>query len=89
MKSTDSTLILPRDTYISKDGRKMLDGFVLRFNLSEEDFILFREKVMPLLPNCDLADGLLGMITYGIHRALEEIEGVPFVLDMDRKKNKS
>lgn len=89
MISTNSYIILPNEDqkYISDDGRVMLEGFKLTFNLSAEDYEIFTEYILPRLPHCDIADGLLGMITYGIHKSWEDITGRRFVLDMDRDKN--
>lgn len=87
MKSTQTTLKLFDDEYTAEDGDLMLDGFALRFALSAEDWDIFKRLIMPNLPNCDYADGLLAMLTYGIHKAYEDVEGKPFTLRMDRKPN--
>lgn len=82
MLSTDALLIKVEDEdYVSAQGREMLAGMQLTFSISKEDFEYFREKILPSLKGaieCDDADGLLAMLTYGIHKAYEELEGVPF-----------
>lgn len=89
MKTTDALLCLPDGMYFSDDGREMLESFSLHFNLSREDWEIFKEIIMPKLPDCDFADGLLAMLTFGIHKSYEELTGKVFVLDMDRDKNQT
>ena len=84
MKSTDATIAIHRDG----------DGFttvVFGLRLADEDIEVVENVIKPELESTtgtkhDLADCLMTCLTYGIHRAYEDAEGVPWTLRMDRKK---
>lgn len=84
MKRTDTLLTLNTGEYISKDGRKMLEGFKMVFNLSQEDMNIVQNQIAPLCPNDDLADVFLAMLTYGIHTAYKDVTGEEFVYPYER-----
>lgn len=83
-KRTDTLLSPPSGAYESVEGRPMLEGFKMVFNLSQEDFDIVTERVLPTLQDSDLADAMLCMLTYGIHCAYRDITGKEFEYPYER-----
>ena len=88
MKTSNATLAVKND---EEDG---FVTFVMAFQLHSEDVDVVKRVIKPELDSTlgkehDLADVLLACLTYGIHKAYENAEGVPWTLRMDRKKNHS
>lgn len=89
MITTNTSLAISEES--DDQGLKTL---VMAFQLHEEDISIVESVIKPELERTtatkhDLADVLLTCLTYGIHKAYEDAEGVPFTLRMDRKPNKS
>lgn len=87
-KKTDTILEPFVGAYVSKDGRMMLEGFRMTFNLSKDDFDILQDLIMPAIPEDDLADAMLAMLTYGIHTAYKDATGNAFVYPFERLKKK-
>lgn len=89
MMTTNTSLAISEET-----DEKGLKTLVMGFQLHEVDLAIVKDIIKPELDRTmaiehDLADVFLACLTYGIHKAYEEAEGVPFTLRMDRKPNKS
>lgn len=89
MRTTNTSLSISKET-----DEKGLKTLIMGFQLHEEDLEIVENIIKPELERTtatkhDTADTLLTCLTYGIHKAYEEAEGVPFTLRMDRKQNKS
>lgn len=89
MKTTNTSLAISEET-----DEKGLKTLIMGFQLHEEDIAIVKNIIKPELDRTtatehDLADVLLTCLTYGIHKAYEEAEGVPFELRMDRDKNEA
>lgn len=93
MKTTNSKIVEIIKTRPTKDGYTC-HAIGLSIVLTDDDLKAVEEVILPELnattqTEHDLADCLLTCLTYGIHKAWEDAQGVPWTLRMDRKSNKA